>query len=206
MTQAPTLILHSNHVTNSELSTGHFSWTRPGETLTRPDLRMPTKSLTRPEPTPHMYHVSWVQHIRDANMEQYTIGALFRGKQWKIFFPCFVMFPETISSGLIFQDRYLGPTKRLQISNVSKVHSRFTVSRSKLWSLNSFHPARFRQTSQIIRSVPGVPMLTIYTVQYCFNFKSNGNRDLGQGLYGSNRRRSLSKSYYDPIYKNSRLS
>ena len=36
-----------------ELSTGHFSWTRPdpGETLTRPDPRLPSKSLTRPDPT-----------------------------------------------------------------------------------------------------------------------------------------------------------
>ena len=40
----------------SELSTGHFSRTRPDPTrrnvdLTRPDPRLPTKSLTRPDPT-----------------------------------------------------------------------------------------------------------------------------------------------------------
>ena len=39
-----------------ELSTGHFSWTRPDPTRrnvdpTRPDPRLPTKSLTRPDPT-----------------------------------------------------------------------------------------------------------------------------------------------------------
>ena len=41
---------------NPELSTGHFSWTRPDPTRrnvdpTRPDPRLPTKSLTRPDPT-----------------------------------------------------------------------------------------------------------------------------------------------------------
>ena len=37
---------------SAELSTGHFSWTRQGETLTRPDPRLPTKSLTQPDPRP----------------------------------------------------------------------------------------------------------------------------------------------------------
>ena len=45
------------------------------------------------------------------------------------------MFPEgekTISSGLSFQDRGLEGAKRLQISNVSEVHSRFNLSRPEL--------------------------------------------------------------------------
>ena len=49
------LILYDT-VPISELSTGHFSWTRPDPTRrnvdpTRPDPRLPTKSLTRPDPT-----------------------------------------------------------------------------------------------------------------------------------------------------------
>ena len=53
------------------------------------------------------------------------------------------MFPEgekKISGGLIFQDRGLEATKRLQIlqiSDVGEMHSRFNLSRSKLWSMNS---------------------------------------------------------------------
>ena len=39
---------------------------------------------------------------------------------------------KTISSGLIFQDRELKATKRLQILDVSEVHSRFNLRRSKL--------------------------------------------------------------------------
>ena len=44
-----------NHIAIAELSTGHFSWTRPdptrpAETSTRPDPRLPTKSLTQPDP------------------------------------------------------------------------------------------------------------------------------------------------------------
>ena len=56
----------------------------------------------------------------------------------------------------------------------------------KLWSLNSFYPARFNQTSQSARPDP-----MCIRVQYCFafNFISAGNRDLGQGLYGSNQRK-----------------
>ena len=38
------------HIGTPELSTGPFSWTRPGETLTRTDPRLPIKSLTRPDP------------------------------------------------------------------------------------------------------------------------------------------------------------
>ena len=30
---------------------------------------------------------------------------------------------------------------------VAKVHSKFNLNRSKLWSLNSFYPTRFKQTS-----------------------------------------------------------
>ena len=60
------------------------------------------------------------------------------------------MFPEgekTISSGLIFQDRGLEATKTLHTSDVSKVHLRFNLSRSKLRSLNSFYFASSEQTN-----------------------------------------------------------
>ena len=43
----------------------------PGETLTRPDPRLPTKSPTRP-PICTMFHEF---NIQVANMEQYTIVA-----------------------------------------------------------------------------------------------------------------------------------
>ena len=33
----------------TELCTRHFSWTRPGETFTKPDPRSPTESLARPD-------------------------------------------------------------------------------------------------------------------------------------------------------------
>ena len=59
----------------------------------------------------------------------------FEGNSGKYFFSDLVMFPEgekTISNGLTFQDRGLEVTKRLQISNVSEVHSRFNLSRFKL--------------------------------------------------------------------------
>ena len=76
-----------------ELSTGHFSWTRPDPTRRNVD---PTRDCrqkvwpdpTRPDPTRPtliiMYYVSRVQWIQVANREQYTIVAWFRGKQWKI--------------------------------------------------------------------------------------------------------------------------
>ena len=36
----------------TELFTGHFSWIRPRDTLTRPEPRLPTKSQTRTDPPP----------------------------------------------------------------------------------------------------------------------------------------------------------
>ena len=57
-----------------------------------------------------------------------------KGNSGKYFSSGLVMFPEgeqTISSGLIFQDRCLEATKKLKISDVSKVHLRFDLSRSE---------------------------------------------------------------------------
>ena len=75
-------------------------------------------------------------NIQVANKE-FNIQVLhdFKGHSGKYFSSGIVRFPEgerTISNGLIFQDRCLEATKRLQMSDVSKVHSRFNLSRSKL--------------------------------------------------------------------------
>ena len=82
------------------------------------------------------------------------------------------MFPEgekTISNGLIFHDRGLEATKRLQIADVSKVHSRFDfndLSRFNLCSVNRFYPARFKHTCPSARPDP----MYYIRVQYCLNF------------------------------------
>ena len=68
------------------------------------------------------------------------------------------MVAKTISSGLIFQEPGLEATKKLQISNVSKVHSSRPAS-----------PVR-------VQTRPNV-----YTGSI-FNFISNGNRDIDQRL------------------------
>ena len=101
---------------NSELSTGHFSWTRPDPAKRWPDPTRDCQQKVWPDPTRplQMYYMFQV---------------------------------KTISSGLIYQDRGLEATQRLQISDVSEVHARFNSSRSKLWWLNIFHSARFKQTS-----------------------------------------------------------
>ena len=70
---------------NSELSTGHFSWTRPDQTKRWPDPQFPTKSLT---PMCTMFQEF---NIRVVNMEWYTIVVCFRGKY---FSSSLVMFPE----------------------------------------------------------------------------------------------------------------
>ena len=139
---APNISAFRKHL-NSELSTGHFSWTRPNPAKRWPDPLLPTKSLTRPDPTPPppIYYVSWVQHSNCQQRIIYNCCMILR----KIFLfgSCNVSREWKKDLKLIFQDRGLEATKRLQISIVSEVHSRFNLSRSELWSLNSFHTARF---------------------------------------------------------------
>ena len=136
--------------------------TRPGETLTRPDPRLLTKSLTRPDPPTHslhMYYVSWVQY---SSCQQGTIIQLlheFEKNSGHFFSSGLVLFPEggkRISSGLIFQDHGLETTKRLHISDVSKVHSRINLSRSKLWNSNSFYPAKFSRPARVPKFQTGI--------------------------------------------------
>ena len=120
------------------VTAGHFSWNRPGETLTRPDPRLPTKRLTRPDPSPphptpnphptppHMYYMFHGFNIQVANRNDIQYLQDFEGNSENYFSSGLVMFPEgekTISSGLICQDRGLEAAKRLQISDASNVHS-----------------------------------------------------------------------------------
>ena len=75
-------------------------------------------------------------NIQVANRKQYTILLHdFARNSGQYFSSGFVMFPEgqkTNWGGCIFQDSGIETTKRLQISDVSEVYSRFNLCRSKL--------------------------------------------------------------------------
>ena len=97
-----------------------------------------------------------------------------------------LMFPGlTISSRLIFQDRGLEAIARLQISDVSELHSRFNLSRSKFWRMSIrfasilgtkilvetkkkvlTRPAKIRQNRDPTQPVcPSDPWTTLRTIQ-----------------------------------------
>ena len=70
----------------SELSTGHFSWTRPDPTRRNVDPTRDCRQKVWPDPTHPLPHIDYVHefNMQVANREQYTaIVEWFRGKLWK---------------------------------------------------------------------------------------------------------------------------
>ena len=136
--------------------------TRRRNTLTRPDQRLLTKSLTRSDPTWHLLpiitpictmfhefkiHVANREHyccmVSRETVENISLQVLycFLHEGEKTRYRVFLFFTTVVSR----------QPKWLQISDVSKMHSGFNLSKSKFWSLNSFYPARFKQTSRSSR-------------------------------------------------------
>ena len=118
--------------------------TRPDPTRrnvdpTRPAIIDKKSDPTRPDPT----HPPYILCFMSSTFKLLTKNNIqllhdFLGNSGKYFSSGLEMFPEggkTISNGLIFKDRGLEATKTLQISDFSKVHSRFNLSRSKLWTV-----------------------------------------------------------------------
>ena len=134
-----------------ELSTGNFSWTRSGETLTRPDPTRPAiadKTFDPTEPTARLPPPAKCTMVREfkiqvANREQYTI----------MYYHCYIISRETFflflfrscnasppeSEKIDLELFYLSrpctvsmQQRKLQISDVSKVNSKFHLNRSKL--------------------------------------------------------------------------
>ena len=153
-----------NKLFSTEFSTCHFSSIQPGE----------TNSLTRPDmpPTCTMFHDF---NIHVDNREQHTTQLLhdFEKCNWKYFSSGLVIFPEGVKYYLdlsYFLRSCSRCTKQTISICYSKAHSRFNLSRSKLCSLNSFYPARFKQTSQSARPNP----CPLYTSSIVFNVMSAG--------------------------------
>ena len=148
--------------------------TRPGETLTRPDPRMPIKSLTRPGPPPPPYVLCFTSStfkLPTGNTMQLLHD--FEGNNGKYFSWGLVVFPEGEKNDL---------QRSWWISVKCIPGIIWTGLKSWVWTVFILQ-ARVSRSSR----VPD-PTLCI-RVQYCFNYIiSTGNRDLDQGLYGSNRR------------------
>ena len=184
--------------------------TQPDPAKRRPDPTRPASAdkksdPTRPDP-PYVYN--YVLCFRNSTVKLPTGNNIqflhnFEENSGQFLSSGLVMLPEggkTILCSLIFQDRSRG---NMQLQ-VCKYQMLVKCIRGLIWVgqnsevLTIFilqglsRPARVPDPTQCIR------------VQHCFNFISTGNRELVQGLYGPNRRKSLSDSYYnnDAIYNN----
>ena len=109
----------------------------------------PTRPAARPPSQCTMVHKF---RIQVANREQYTIAAWFRGKQLEIFLfrycNAFRGWKNDLEWSYFSRPWSRGNRKTVKYQMlVAKVHSKFNLNRSKLWSLNSFNPTRFKQTS-----------------------------------------------------------
>ena len=150
----------------------------PRVTFLGPDPTQRNVDPTRPDPTRDYRQKFWPDPTHPPNVPCFMSSTFklltknniqllhnFLGNSGKYFSSGLKMFPEggkTISNGLIFKNRGLEAKKTLQISDFSKVHSRFNLSRSKLWTVfilqASSRPTRVPDQTQCIR------------VQYCVNF------------------------------------
>ena len=138
-----------------ELSTGHFFG--PDRAKRWPDATRECRQNVWPDPPPHIYYFSWIPLLSCQHGEQnihfciisretvdnfylqvlYNVSRRWKKRSWVV---------------LLFKTG-LEAICNCKSANI-KVHSGFNLSRSKLWSLNSFYLARFKQTSQSARSDP----------------------------------------------------
>ena len=142
-----------------------------------PDPRLPTKvwpNSTRPLPSNVLLLMSSTLNVQVVNRNNNHLLHDFVGmyKQWKIFLfrssNVSRGWKKSISNGLISQEwSYFEAKKDCKYQML--VHSRFedNLSRSILWSLNSFHPSRVKQTSVTSQSASQTRP-NAYEFNYCF--------------------------------------
>ena len=115
----------------AELSTGHFSWTRPGETLTRPDIA--DKKFDPPRPTarppPLICFMSSTFKLPTGNNIQLLHD--FEGNSHKCFSSGLLIFPKGEKKRsrvvLFFKTVVSMQQKDCKLSDISRVHLKFGV-------------------------------------------------------------------------------
>ena len=153
--------------------------TRPDPAKLWPDPRLPTTSLTRPDP-PSGGSGRFLSFL-SCQQERYTIVAWFRGKQWKLFLfrSCNVFRGWR---GTKFEWSYFSRPWSRGNKKDCKYHELVKCIRGLIWAgLNSEVWTVFiLQGSSRPASPARVPDPTqcIRVQLYCFNFISAGNRDL----------------------------